>query len=116
MTPIAFVLEDSGAVDRRGASDGGRPRSEVTPPSEETVELSPSLTRYSQAKACKREITFPTTTAEEAEFLQSLLNRGLSPSAGEGWGQRSPSCIIYLTAQKRPLDLFDFGAGEDRAM
>lgn len=110
MTLIAFVLEDSGAVDRRGASDGGRPRSEAT------VELSPSLTRYSQAKACKREITFPTTTAEEAEFLQSLLNRGLSPSAGEGWGQRSPSCIIYLTAQKRPLDLFDFGAGEDRAM
>lgn len=70
-----------------------------------------SLTRYSQAKACEREVTFP-TTSEQAE---SLLNRGLSTLAA-ALASKEPSCIIYLTAQKRPLDWFDFGAGEDRAM
>lgn len=71
-----------------------------------TVEPSQCGTGNSQAKACEREITFPTASEQLRPHL----------TWGGGRGQSSLSGIIYPTAQGRPLALFDGGAGEGRAM
>lgn len=75
----------------------GRHRSEVKTLSEAAVDLCGS--QYPQAKACKKR-----------PLSSQLQNSAAGPGTREGWA------ISYLTAQKKRLDLFDFDAGEDRAM